>query len=133
MRSHQPSKILRLALVVDALASGASGLLLLFGAGLVAPWLALPEALLRAAGLILVPFVAFVAVLALRSLLPVVAIYAVIAGNLLWIAASALLLGSGLVAPSPLGYAFVIAQAAAVAVFAEMQLVGVRRGCAVAA
>lgn len=41
---------------------------------------------------------------------------------------SVLLLLSGLVQPSPFGYAFVIGQAVVVGVFTELQLVGLRRG-----
>ena len=51
----------------------------------------------------------------------------IIAINALWVAASFGLLLSGLVAPTPLGYAFVIAQALAVALLAELQFIGLRR------
>ena len=133
MQIHRPSPLLRLALLLDALASGVMSLALVAGAGLIAPWLALPEALLREAGLILVPYVAGLVLMVRRSELPLMAVHAVIVCNVGWVAGSALLLTGGFVAPSTLGYAFVIAQAAAVALFAELQVVGLRRGHAVAA
>jgi hypothetical protein len=87
----------------------------------------LPADLLRGAGMILVPFVAFVGYLPAQAQLTAAAVWAVIVCNALWVAASMLLLLSGWVAPTALGYAFVIAQAVAVAVFAELQYVGLRR------
>jgi len=47
--------------------------------------------------------------------------------NALWVAASIVLLLSGWVAPNALGTVFVIVQALAVAVFADLQYLGVRR------
>src|SRR5690606_17937246 len=52
---------LRQVLLLDAVATGATALLLGLGAGLLAGPLGLPEALLHGAGLILVPFVVLVA------------------------------------------------------------------------
>ena len=57
----------------------------------------------------------------------------IIAINALWVAASFGLLVSGAVAPNLLGYGFVVMQALAVAVFAELQIVGVRRNRTAAA
>ncbi len=55
------------------------------------------------------------------------AIVAVIVANALWVVASIALLVSGEVAPTMLGYVFVIGQAVAVLGFAELQWVGLRR------
>ncbi len=52
---------LRLALLGDAAASGATGLLLATAAGPLAPLLGLPEPLLRSAGLVLLPYAAAIA------------------------------------------------------------------------
>ena len=60
MSTIHPSPFLRKALLLDAAASGATGLLLIGGAGFLDGLLGLPVALMREAGLILVPFVAFV-------------------------------------------------------------------------
>jgi hypothetical protein len=59
-------------------------------------------------------------------------VQAIIALNVLWVAGSIGLLVSGWVAPTALGYAFVIAQAIVVGVFAELQFVGLRRSEAAA-
>ena len=47
--------------------------------------------------------------------------------NGVWALDSMLLLATGWVSPSALGYAFVIGQALVVAAFCELQVVGVRR------
>ena len=122
-----PSNILRLALIADAVASGATGLLMLVGAGFLAGLLGLPLELLRYAGLALLPFVAFVAFVGTRAEISRAAVWAIILVNAAWVAGSVALLLSGWVAPTFLGYAFVLAQAAAVAVLAELQWIGLRR------
>jgi hypothetical protein len=55
MSTIQPSPFLRNVIVLDAAASGATGLLVIAGAGLLEGLLGLPAALLRGAGLVLVP------------------------------------------------------------------------------
>ncbi len=60
-------------------------------------------------------------------------VVAVIALNAGWVAASLLLLLAGWVEPNGLGYAFILGQAGAVAVLAEMQYVGLRRSKALTA
>ena len=128
MSIDQSPTFLRRALQLDAFASGATALLMIAGAGLVEGLLGLPAALLRGAGLVLVPYVAFVIYTGTREAIPRPAVWAIIAANVLWAAASALLLISGWVAPTGLGYAFVIAQAVVVALLGELQFVGLRQG-----
>jgi succinate dehydrogenase hydrophobic anchor subunit len=127
MSHDQSSTFLRRALVLDAAASGATGLLMIAAAGLLEGLLGLPAALLRGAGIVLVPYVAFVAFTATRESISRPAVWAIIAANALWAITSALLLVSGLVAPTALGYAFVIFQAAVVALLGELQYMGLRR------
>ena len=127
MSTIHPSPFLRKALLLDAAASGGSAALLIAGAGLLDALLGLPAALMREAGLILVPFVALVAWVGTREQASRAAVWAIIAANALWVAASLGLLVSGWVAPTALGYAFVIAQAAVVALFAELQYAGLKR------
>jgi len=133
MSTMQPTAFLRNALLLDAGASGATALLLVGGAGLLEGLLGLPLALMREAGLILIPFVAFVAWVGTRERTSTAAVWAIIAANALWTVASFGLLLSGLVAPTALGYAFVIAQALAVGLFGELQYVGLKRQGTVAA
>lgn len=124
--------LLRWSLLIDAVASGATALLLIAGAGLLEGHFGIPAALMRAAGLILVPYVAFVAHAGTRAEIARGAVWTVIACNVLWVLASAGLLVSGLIAPTLLGTAFVIAQAVAVGAFGELQYVALRRAPAMA-
>ena len=128
MSYDQSPTFLRRALILDALASGATALLMIAGAGLVEGLLGLPAALLRGAGLVLVPYVAFVVYTGTRDAISRSAVWLIIAANAAWAAASALLLVSGWVSPTALGYAFVIAQAVVVALLGELQYMGLRRG-----
>jgi hypothetical protein len=124
---------LRYALLADAVASGATGLLMIAAASLLEGLLGLPTALMREAGLVLVPYVAFVAWVGTREAISRPAVQAIIVMNVLWVVGSVLVLVGGFVAPTVLGYAFVIAQAVVVGVFAELQFIGLRRQDAVAA
>ncbi len=133
MSTIRPSSFLRGVLLADAVASGATGLLLIGGAGLLEGLLGLPVTLMREAGVVLIPYVAFVAWVATRERVARGVVWAIIAANALWAIASAGLLASGLVAPTLLGYAFVIAQAVVVALLGELQYVGLRRQETVAA
>jgi hypothetical protein len=121
-----PTSFLRFALLGDAAASGATGLLLAAGAGFLASLLGLPEGLLRAAGLVLLPYAAFVAWAGTRDGVPRNAVRAAVAINLLWTLDSVLLLAIGPVASNGLGIAFVLAQALAVLGFAAMQWAALR-------
>lgn len=118
---------LRMALVGDAVASGATGLLLTAGAGLLAGLLGLPEPLLRTAGLLLLPYAALVVWAGVHPALPRNLVRTVIAINLLWAVDSAALLAFGPVSPRPLGTAFVLAQALVVLGFAALQWRALRR------
>ena len=129
-----PSLLLRRAVLADAVFSGASALLLSLGAGALAPFLNLPEALLRETGLFLIAYTALVGWLSTRQSMPKPLLWIVIAGNAAWALASIALLFSGAVTPNLLGGAAVAMQAIAVGVFAELQYVGLRRsGVALAA
>lgn len=122
-----PSPVLRGLLVADAVTSAGAGLLMLLGADILAAQLGIPAALLHYAGLALLPFAALVGWLATRGRLARGAVWAVIAVNAIWVVDSVLLLLSGWIEPTMLGYGFVIMQALAVAVFAELQIVALRR------
>ncbi len=127
MTVSDPSMFLRRTLWLDAAISGATGVLMWLGADLLESWLALPSALFQVAGLSLLPFCGLLIALATRRHLTSGAIVAVIVANALWVVASFALLISGKVAPTMLGYVFVIGQAIAVLGFAELQWVGLRR------
>jgi hypothetical protein len=126
--SSSASTFLRRVLAVDGAVSGATGILMVVAAGFLAQYLGLPAALLRYAGVSLIPFALFVGWLATRAQLSRATVGAVIAANAAWVVASAGLLLSGAFDPTTLGYAFVIGQAVAVAGLAEMQYAGLARG-----
>jgi hypothetical protein len=126
-RHAMQRSFLRLALLADALVSGATGLLAFAGAGFLDGLLGLPTELLRYAGLSLIPYAAIVAYVGTRADVSRAAVWAIIAYNVLWAIDSLVLLVSGFVSPTALGYAFVIFQAVVVAGFAGLQVVGLRK------
>lgn len=111
---------------IDGLATGATAVLLIAGAGVLAPVLQLPAGLLRGAGLVCVPFVLWVLSLARRPQVPRAAMAAVIAINFAWVAGSAWVAFGPQWQPAAIGIAFVCAQALAVLVFAELGWIGMR-------
>lgn len=125
--SDSSKSFLRRALLADAAISGPSAVLMLLGAAALAPLLGVPAELLRSAGLSLIPFTAFVAWIATRADIPRAAVWTVIALNAGWVIASIALLFVDGIDPNGLGIAFILVQAAAVAVFAEVQWVGLSR------
>lgn len=130
MLNIQSPSFLRRVLLVDAIASAATGLLMVLGASLLAPALGLPLVLLREAGIILLPFAAFVAYVGTRSEVPRRGVWAVIVANALWVIDSMVLLFSGWVEPTVYGQVFVVAQALAVAVLAELEFFALRKSTA---
>lgn len=118
---------LRRILFLDAATCIATGLLLTIAAGLLSGLLGLPEMLLRYAGISLLPFAAFLLYLAAKAEPPRGGVWLVIALNALWVLDSILLLVAGGVAPTMLGYIFVLVQAAAVLIIAELEWLGLRR------
>lgn len=128
-----PSLLLRRALQIDAIFSGAAALLLVFGAGFLASLLNLPEAFLRNTGIVLVMFALGVGYLASREVMSKAAVWAVIAINAVWTIDSIVLLASGWVSPNFLGQAFIVMQAIAVGVFAELEFIGLRKSASAVA
>ncbi|RKH04077.1 hypothetical protein D7X74_35680 [Corallococcus sp. CA047B] len=122
--------LLRRALLLDAVASGAMGLLMAAAAAPLGPLLGLEPGLLRMAGLGLIPFALLLGYLASRDTLPAWPVWFVVAVNALWVVDSVLLMTHGPTTPTGLGMLFVAAQAAAVALFAALEYAGLRRGTA---
>ncbi|QUS40942.1 hypothetical protein RPMA_20435 [Tardiphaga alba] len=126
-----PSLLLRRAIQIDAVVSGAMALLLTLATGLVAGLTQLPAALLLESGLFLIAYVALIGWLGTRDTMPRLLVLAVIIGNAAWTLGSIGLLFSGAVSPNLLGQIFVAMQAVAVGVFAELQFIGLRKSSAV--
>jgi hypothetical protein len=125
--SVRDMSFLRIALVIDAVASGLTAALLIAGADVLRDWLGLPVALMREAGLILAVYVALVAVAATRPSVSTRAVWAIIVTNVLWALASFAILETGMIAPTTLGIVFVAAQALAVLALGALQYVALRR------
>ena len=126
------SGFLRWVFLADAATCLATGLLMAFGASLLEQSLGLPPQLLFYAGIGLLPFAAFLIYLATRKNLSPAAVWTVIVLNILWTADSFMLLSGGWVAPTTLGYAFVVFQACGVAIFAALEYLGLRRSTKIA-
>ena len=122
-----PSLFLRRAIVGDAVITGAMAVLLTAASGVLGPMLNLPESLLRETGIFLIVYAALVGFLGSRELMPKLAVCLVIGANALWTVDSIVLLFTGWVQPNALGQAFIVAQAVAVAVIAELQFIGLKR------
>ena len=122
-----PSTFLSRALLADAVFSGVAAAALALGAGVLAPFLNLPDALLRETGLFLIAYTALVGWLAARSTVARTLVLLVIVGNAAWTLGSIALLFSGAVSPNLLGQVFIVAQAIATGVFAELQYIGLRK------
>jgi hypothetical protein len=122
-----PSSFLSRALLADAVFSGVSAVGLTLGAGVLAPFLNLPEALLRETGLFLIAYTALVGWLGTRQSVLKALVLLVIVGNAAWTLGSIALLFSGAVTPNLLGQIAVVAQAIATGVFAELQYIGLRK------
>ena len=127
MRSIKSSMLLRRVLLADAACSAGMGVAMLTFASTLAGWLNMPAGLLSEAGLALLPFAAFVGYLATREQPARIGVWAVIALNIVWTIDSILLLVAGWVEPNALGCAFIIGQAAAVGLFAELEYMGLRK------
>ncbi len=122
-----PSLFLRRVLQLDAAATGATGLLLLGGTSFLHSLLNLPVSLLTYAGIFSVGWALALGIASLRERLSQSFVWTIIIANVTWVIGSVALLVSGYVSPSFLGYAFVIAQALAVDIFAALQFFGLRR------
>jgi len=127
MQLFRTSTFLRRVLFADAATCLAAGLLMTLGSGQLEQFLGLPVELLRYAGISLFPFTAFLVYLATRENISPTVVWTVIVLNALWTADSFLLLMSGWVAPTELGYIIVTAQALGVAMFAVLEYFGLRK------
>jgi hypothetical protein len=113
-------------LLADAASCVLCGAAQLLATDLLSELLRLPSALLVGTGWFLVAYGVSVAFIAARRPLSIRMLPLLVAGNLAWAAACAALLASGWVAPSALGVAWVLAQAACVLVLADLQWLGLR-------
>ena len=127
MQTNTSDTLLRRVLLLDAMSSGALALVGIALAAPLAALLGLPADLLREAGIVLIPFAAFVGFVASRARMPRAAVWIIIGLNVLWTIDSIALVFSDAITPNAFGYAFILGQAAAVGVLAELEYFGLRR------
>jgi hypothetical protein len=124
---HATGGLLRFALTLDGVATGANGVLYLAGAPLLDGWLGLPTEMLAAVGAFLIVYAALVLRLATRPEMPRVAVAAVIAANALWAIDSLIALALDWFTPTTVGQVLIAVQAVLVAGLAALQYVGLRQ------
>ena len=120
-------RFLRHVLWVDAVSCLACGLLQVTLTATLVERLGLPATLLADTGVFLLLYGAAVAIFAMRIRSPGMVIWLLIAGNGAWAAACIALLFRGGLDLTLLGKSYVVAQALAVLVLADLQYFGFRR------
>jgi hypothetical protein len=88
MQTVHPSRLLRIALLADAVVSGAMGVLQLGAAAALATLLELPQALLLGTGEFLLAYALLLVTLATRTRLWPALVTFIVLGNVLWALAS---------------------------------------------
>lgn len=109
------SKLLKYALLADAVSSALSGVLLIVDAGYLANLFSLPQSLLFYAGIAFLPFAAFVGWTATRPEIPRGFAWAVVALNVVYVLECVIGVEAGFLNANFWGNVFVIGQALAVA------------------
>jgi hypothetical protein len=127
-----PSRLLRIALVVDAVATGALAVLQVALPDLMGRLLVLPRGLLLETGVFLLGYMLLLVIMARSARLPSLLVGIIVVGNVAWAAGSAALLGVGVLQPGALGLAYVAMQVLAVLAFACAQYLGLRQSARVA-
>ena len=123
----RPRSLLRTALMLDAVVTGANGLAYLVAAEPLGDLFGHSPAVLRGIGAFLVVFAALVALTGARATIPTPAVRAIVAANVLWAAGSVTAAIAGWGSPDTAGTVWTVLQAVVVAAFAELQLMGLRR------
>lgn len=118
---------LKKAIATDAVVSAAASVAMMVGSTFLPDLLGLPAELLFWGGLALIPFVIELALILRMKQVPAGFIVAIIAINAAWVVASLFVAFGPAFAPTLFGKAFVVAQAAVVAIFAELQFLGLKR------
>ena len=122
-----PNFLVRLALRLDAVVTGANGVAYLAAAGLLDGPLGVEASTLRPIGAFLIVYVAIAVALVSRPERPSpAAVRVVIAANLIWAADSLIVLAAGWLDPSTGGAAWIALQALVVAGFAGLQAAALR-------
>ncbi|MER6949941.1 hypothetical protein ABT294_38585 [Nonomuraea sp. NPDC000554] len=121
------TKFLRIALALDAVVTGVNGLVYLAAAGPTSDLLGPDAELLRGIGAFLLVYGAAVGFLASRGTISQAGVKVVIALNIIWTLGSIAAVVTGAAGFTTIGAVWAIAQALVVGVFAEVQIMGLRR------
>ena len=116
-------RLARAVLTLDAVVTGANGLVYVAAAGALDSLLGVPAEFLRSIGAFLLAFAAMLWYLATREVVRPAALGAVAAANVAWVVASVGFLVGGWYSPSTVGAVWTGLQAAVVALFAVLQLI----------
>jgi hypothetical protein len=130
MHTVQASRLLKLALTIDAGASAALAALQLLMPALLADTLSLPLMLVSGSAVFLLAYALSLWALARLQKVWSAAVLFIVIGNVGWALACLALAATGLVTPSPLGVAFLCAQAGAVLLFAWLEHAGLQASAA---
>jgi len=125
--SFRQTSLLRLALRLDAVVSGAVGAAYLVASGPLEDLLGVSSGTLVGVGAFMVAYAATVWLVSLAEAPNRLAVRAVIAGNGLWTLASLVLAALDWASPSTAGTVWIVMQALTVATFAGLQAAGLRR------
>ena len=123
----RPDRLLRLALRLDAVVTGANGAAYLAAAPLLDDLLGLSPGLLRGVGAFLLVYAAAVWFVATRVRPSTPAVEAVVVLNALWAVGSVVVVLTDRFTPTTAGAVWLVLQALVVAAFAALQLAGLRR------
>lgn len=119
--------LLRVALQLDAVVTGANGAAYLVAAGPLGDLLGLPAELLRGAGAFLLVFAAGVWLASRPETPGRDVVWAIVAVNALWEAGSLVMAIAGWESPTTAGTVWIVLQAMVVGAFAALQIAGLRR------
>lgn len=119
--------LLRLALKLDAVVTGANGVAYLALAGPLSDLLGPSAGLLRGIGAFLLAFAAVVWITGTRREIPRGPVAAIVAANGAWAAGSIVAAIAGWADPTTTGTVWIVLQAIVVGAFAELQLTGLKR------
>jgi len=131
MNSNKLSSLNAL-LALDAATCTVMGVALLAASNPIADVTLVPAGLLFWAGALLIPIAAFMAISARARPVPGWATALIVIGNVAWAVISVLLPVIGMIAPNPLGWVFVLGQAAVVAILAKLEFDALRQQFAAA-
>lgn len=121
------SPLLRLALRLDGVISFAAGLATSIRYASLEGVLGAPAGVILAVGVFMLAYGAAICWLSARTRIDQRLVWIVVIGNLIWAIDSVLLAGSDWIAPTALGIALILGQAALVAGFSALQYLGLRQ------